>query len=281
MGLSEHRIGRIAHRRGGQAGGVRIDDYEQGIVGEQLRRFQQEGIETGLHFPNFPAGTPAIAWRVHDDTVVAPSPANLPLDELAAVVHDPVDGLVLQAGGLGVFLGPGHHALGRIHMEDLCAARCRRQGSAAGISEEIQHPHGPVGGGHLFPDKVPVGSLLRKHARMLEIHGFYLERQVILIADKPLFRQVVIRPPAAGRRADIPGIIVLPAGVCVGGSPDHLGVRADQQVFAPPLQPFPFRGVQHFKIFPQIRDPNHIFSISPLNKPGSRWWGCWGSAPWG
>ena len=46
-------------------------------------------------------------------------PADFPLNEFAAVIHNPVDGPVCQAGGGGILLGHGHHTLGRVHMPHL------------------------------------------------------------------------------------------------------------------------------------------------------------------
>ena len=37
---------------------------------------------------------------------------------LRAVVDNPADGAILQPGELGVFPGPGYHALSRVHMAD-------------------------------------------------------------------------------------------------------------------------------------------------------------------
>ena len=185
------------------------------------------------------------------------------MDKLAAIVHNPVDGPVRQAGGLRVFLGPGHHALGGIHMEHLRPAGRRRQGGAAAVGKEVQHPHRAVGRRHLFPDKVPVGSLLREHAGVLEVHGLHVEGQVVPVANLPPLGQLMVRPvSAAGIGADIAGIVLFPLGGGMGRAPDDLGIRANQNVFSPALQALAVRGIQHLIILPLIRNPQH--GLSPF-----------------
>ena len=102
-------------------------------------------VAAGFHLPNLPAGAPAIAGRVHDNAVVPAATADFPLDKLTAVVHNPVNGAIGQAGGSGIFFCPGHHALGGIHMVYLCPTGSGGKGRTAGIGEQIQHPHRAIG----------------------------------------------------------------------------------------------------------------------------------------
>ena len=114
-------------------------------------------------------------------------------------------------------------------MEYFRTAGCSCQSGTAGIGEQVQHPDRTAGSGHLLPDKVPVGSLLREDAGMLEVHGLDVKGQVVLIFDLPALRQIVIRPAAAaGIAADITGIIPLPLTGGMGCIPNYLGIRTHQ-----------------------------------------------------
>ena len=143
-------------------------------------------------------------------------------------------------------------------MKNLCTAGGSGQSCAAGIGKQIQHPNRSACGGHFIPDKIPVGCLLRKHTGMLKIHGLDIKSQIILISDLPALRQMVVGPvAAAGRGTHISCVILLPAGVVMGGVPDHLGVRTHQGVLTPALQTLTVRGIQNLIIFPCIGNPNH------------------------
>ena len=79
---------------------------------------------------------------------------------------------------------------------------------------------------------------------MLKIHGLNIKGEVILVTDLPTLRQLMIRPmTATGRRTHISGIILLPAGMLMGGIPDYLGIGAHQGIFTPALQPLTVRGI--------------------------------------
>ena len=143
-------------------------------------------------------------------------------------------------------------------MEYLRAPGGSRQRGAARIGKQIQYPHGASGRGHLFPDKIPVGSLLREYAGMLEIHGLDVKGQIILILDLPPLRQRMVRPvSAAGIGADIAGVIALPLRSGMGGVPNHLGIGTHQNIFSPPLQALPAGSIQNLIVFPFIGNPKH------------------------
>ena len=111
-----------------------------------------------------------------------------------------------------------------------------------------------------FPDKIPVRCLFRKYTGMLKVHGLDIKGQIILIADLPMLRELVIRPVStAGIGADIAGVIVLPFTALVGGVPDHLGIRTNQNILSPSFQTFPIRGIQNLIILPFIGNPKHWF----------------------
>ena len=79
-------------------------------------------------------------------------------------------------------------SLGGIHVVDLCAACGSSQRSAAGLGKQVQHPHRALGAGALFPDEIPVSSLLREYAGVLKVHGLNIKGQIILVMDLPALR---------------------------------------------------------------------------------------------
>ena len=111
----------------------------------------------------------------------------------------------------------------------------------------------------LFPDEIPVGSLLRENTCVLEIHRLDIECQIVFIMDLPAFRQMMLCPvAAAGVGADITGIITLPFGSGTGGIPDDLRIRADQNLVPPTFQTFTGSGIQNLIFFPSIGNPKHL-----------------------
>ena len=129
-------------------------------------------------------------------------------------------------------------------------------GGGAGVAEEVQDAHVPSGLPDLFHGPVPVRSLLRKKAGVLEVHGLDVEAE-LPIADLPGRWQTSLVPAAAaGFAAAIAGVPVVPVGVAARRLPDGLGVGADEIIVSPALQLLPPGAVQHFKIFPLIGDPH-------------------------
>ena len=94
----------IAQNRGREPGGIRIDDNEQRIVRQYARAERDEGPEILFKLPDLAARPASVGRRVHDDRVVTAAAADLPLDKFGAVVHDPADRGVAQAGGGGIIL---------------------------------------------------------------------------------------------------------------------------------------------------------------------------------
>ena len=114
--LGDDALQNVGGHAGGKAGGIGVENDEQRVVRQHPGHQLHKGIQVVLQLPHLAGGAPAIGGRVHDDGVIASAPADLPLHKLGAVVHDPADGGLLQAGALGVLPGPLDHALGRIHM---------------------------------------------------------------------------------------------------------------------------------------------------------------------
>ena len=98
--------------------------------------------------------------------------ADFTFCEFYAVVYDPADRGVCQAGGAGVFLSPGHHSLRGVYMGHAGACPGGCQCGPASVGEEIEYLHRPSRGADLFPEPVPVCGLLWKQAGMLKAEGF-------------------------------------------------------------------------------------------------------------
>ena len=137
-------------------------------------------------------------------------------------------------------------------MVHLRSTGSRRQSGTAGVSKQVQHPHGAAGVCALLPDKIPVSSLLREYTGVLEVHGLDIKRQIILVSDLPAIRQLMLGPvTAAGIGADITGIVALPFRRAVRGVPDDLGIGPHQNVLAPALQALAVGRIQNPIIFPR------------------------------
>ena len=91
--LGQQGAQHILHHRGRQAGGVGIDQEEQGVVGQQLDALRHQRIHLLLQLPHLAAGSATVGGRIHQDAVVGVAAALFTLDELDAVVHQPAHGL--------------------------------------------------------------------------------------------------------------------------------------------------------------------------------------------
>ena len=94
----------VLHDGRAEAGGIGIDEDHERVVGQDLFTGGDEFVDLLLELPDFPAGPSSVGGRVHDDDVVLVAAADLALDELGAVIDDPVDGAVGQAGGVSFSL---------------------------------------------------------------------------------------------------------------------------------------------------------------------------------
>ena len=63
--------------------------------------------------------------------------ADLALNKLYAVVHNPADRGITKTGRDGVFLRPGHHSLGGIHMRDAGTGSSGGNRGTASVGEQI------------------------------------------------------------------------------------------------------------------------------------------------
>src|SRR5699024_12418440 len=116
-------------------------------------------------------------------------------------------------------------------------------------------------------EPVPVGSLLRKEAGMLEAEGFQIEGErggaAEGIADGPLLRKIPEFPFSSALFTPVVMTVrLLPAGQCARCIPDDLGIRAYQLVRAPAFQLFSFGSIQYFIISPVVGDPHKILLFS-------------------
>ena len=257
----------IAEHRGRKARGVGIDDDEQRLVAEHLRTELHEGEEVILQLPDLAARAAAVARRVHDDGVVGLAAADLALDELRAVVHDPADQRVGQTADLCVLLRPCDHALGGVDVADARAALGAGDARRARVCKEVQHTDGTARLLDLLTRKVPVHRLLGKESRVLEVHGLALERQVA-VTHLPLLGQLFLVPmSAAGGRAVVASLRVFPAAVRVRRLPDGLRVGTHEDLPPPALQLFAAAAVEQLVILPLVRDPHRLYLLRRRTAP--------------
>ena len=97
--------------------------------------------------------------------------ADFPFHKLGAVIPQPADGGIGKAAGCGIFLCPGNHALGGIHMGDLCAGFSGGHSGASGVGKQVQYLYGATCMGNQIGKPVPVDSLFREQTGMLEAEG--------------------------------------------------------------------------------------------------------------
>ena len=191
-----------------------------------------------LYLPDFTFGPPSVGRRVHYDCIIAVASSDLTLHEFYAVIHNPADGRVGQAGRCRVFLGPAHHALGGVHVGDTGPGLGGRQGGAAGVGKEVEDLNWPSGLPYPPAEPIPVGGLLREQPCVLKAEGLQVECKPF-VTNGPLFRQIKKFPLApAFAAAVVVAVHVFPAFMALRGIPDNLRVRPDQQISAPSFQFF-------------------------------------------
>ena len=137
-----------------------------------------------------------------------------------------------------------------------CSSCCK--GSTSCVGEKIQHLDGTTCITDLVPKPVPVGSLFREKAGVLEAEWLQMEGQ-LLIMNVPLLRQIKKFPFSTASGASVIVCIrPFPAFVCAWGVPDHLRIRTDQKVVPPFFQLFPTGSVYYLIFFPVICNPHEI-----------------------
>ncbi len=192
---------------------------------------------------------------------------DLPLDKLQAVVHNPAHRRLADAARLRVFLCPGHHALGSIHMTDLGPRLQAGDGRRAGIGKEVQHADGPAGFTDLCHRPVPVGRLLREKAGVLEVHRLDPEAKLPIMHVPGLRNRPFFPAPSAAFAAKIAGVARLPMTVSARGVPDRLRIRPHQIDLPPAFQFLAVGAVQQFIVLPAVRHPHACFSSHSLSFP--------------
>ena len=226
-----------------EAGRVGIHEEEKGLITQKLSSQTDERMDGIFNFPDFPLWSPAIGRRIHDDTVIVIAAADLALYKFSAVIHEPADRRIAQAGGCGIFLCPSDHALRGIDVCDsrACLGCCK--GGTACVGEEIQHLDRAAGIFDFFREPVPVCGLLREKTGVLEAEGLELEGK-LLVVDAPLLWKIKKLPLSATLLAAvIMAVRMLPAVLLSWRIPDDLRIRAHEQVIAPALQLFSTGGI--------------------------------------
>ena len=225
------------------------------LIGDLSAQLDQI-IDGVLQLPDLAAGASAVGWRVHDNAVVAVAAANLTLDKLFAIVHNPADGLLLQAGQLGILPCPCYHALAGIDMADLCARLCAGKRCAAGVGEQVEDADLAACAANLVCHKVPVDRLLREKSGVLKAGRADFKAQVF-VGNRPLLPRHIADFPLASAacRAQIPRVGAAP-DLALRGVPDNLWVGSGQNDVSPALQLFPAGGVNYLKLFPVLCSPH-------------------------
>ena len=235
---------------------VGVNQIEQRLIRQKFGAELHKGVDGILNFPDLSLRSSSVGRRIHDNSVVVIAAPDFPLHKFDAVVNDPADGGIGKIGGTGIFLGPGYHSLGGIHVSDMGACLGGRQGCASGVGKQVENFYRSSGLSYLLSKPVPVRGLLRKQAGMLEAEGLQVEGQ-FSVADGPLLGQIEEFPLASTTVASvIMAVHPLPSLVPLRRIPDNLGIRPDKQILAPALQLFTFGAVYYFIIFPAVSYPH-------------------------
>ena len=136
----------------------------------------------------------------------------------------------------------------------------RRYSGRARVGKEVQNAYVPAGRAYLAHDVVPVGSLLGENARVLEVHGLYVEFE-LSVAYLPACGQGVLVPnPAAGVAALVAPVTGVPTPVAPRSFPDSLRVRPHKGILPPTLELLAVRAVYELIILPVFANPHTISS---------------------
>ena len=88
---SQFRSQHVGQHRRSQAGGVRVDQEEQGMIGQKLSAQFHQGVNGVLDLPDLALGSPPVGGRIHDDGVIVIAPPDLPFYEFDTVIHQPAE----------------------------------------------------------------------------------------------------------------------------------------------------------------------------------------------
>ena len=224
-----------------------------------------------FYFPDLTFGTTSVGRRIHNDSVVKITALDFPLHKFFAVVHDIAARRIPAAGQRHIVLCRLHHPARRVHVAYRSTCRRRRHRSPARIREQVQHAHLTTGS-HRATDQpvrpVPVCRLLREQPRMLEAHRTEPER-VVPVVDAPVLRHPVHDPLPAAADPSVHAVRLPPSRVTPLALPDHLRVRAHQNILPPPLQPLSAFRIDQLILLPLIGTPHFTLHLHDLN--GKRW----------
>ena len=163
------------------------------------------------------------------------SAADLALNKFHAVVHKIADRRICKSGCRRIFFCPGNHPLRGIHMCNGRPRFCTGHRSSSRIGEQIQYFDRASGAADQSRCPVPIDCLLRKKSCMFKTKWFQMEGQ-IPVMDIPLLRQIKELPFSASLIASmIVRIFLLPLWGIMRCVPDHLRVRANQDIISPSL----------------------------------------------
>ena len=95
--VRNQKIQQVSQNRRGKARGVGVDEHKEGPLRQRSGAEFHKAVQVFLQLPHLAAGPPAVAGRIHDNGVVPPPPADLPLHEFGAVVHNPAAPALAQA----------------------------------------------------------------------------------------------------------------------------------------------------------------------------------------
>ena len=162
-----------------------------------------------------------------------------------------------------VFLGPLHHALGGVDVDDFLRAGCGAgHGGAAGVGEQVEHADLSVGAGDLLHHEIPVGRLLGEEPGVLEAGRADLEAE-LAVTNVPAFRQLfqVFPVSAAFGGTMIAGMGLQPEAAFLCDRPQRQRVGAPQDDVLPAFELFSVSGIDAFVIFPAGCDLIHGVSL--------------------
>ena len=218
-------------------------------------------MDTILNLPDLPLRSTSIRRRIHNDRIIMIPSADLTLNKLHTVIHQPADRSISQTGSNRILLCPGNHTLRSIHMSNR-SSRCRcRQSRTTCICKKIQHLHRTSRIADLIAKPVPIHSLLRKKPGMLKTKRFQIKGKS-LIMNIPLLGQIKELPfTAALLTSVIMPVHMLPALIHLRRIPYNLRIRPHQKIIPPTLQLLPTGSINNLIIFPSICNPHCIIIL--------------------
>ena len=103
---------------------IRIYQEKQRLIAENLCTQLNQVMDTILNLPDLPLRSTSIRRRIHNDCIIMIPSANLTLNKLHTVIHQPADRSISQTGSNRILLRPGNHTLRSIHMSNRSSRCC-------------------------------------------------------------------------------------------------------------------------------------------------------------